>query len=260
MRDVVNFYYPKAVSRGFITDLEITTPKHAAKSLVKYGRRHPDLEFTRLVFPQVPGTVKRSRPVRGVLESVFRAKKYVLPLAAFHPFVAGGVASIYLLGDRFNPARDTLVFNANGDPAPPLTKVERRTYSENLKAMVASDSENGNQRDWITWKHFQENAEVLMDESGHAALQAPNGKEWVEMGINRDGLVRSDVPADLQRGLVEARLRQELSGGRAPRTSGDQLREDWRLLQKINSTEQVETSKFSSSRLQAGPAPEAHGN
>ena len=79
VRDVVNFYYPKAVSRGFITDLEVTTPKHAAKSLIKYGKHHRDIEFSRIVFPQVPGTIRRSRPVRGVLESVFRAKKYMIP-------------------------------------------------------------------------------------------------------------------------------------------------------------------------------------
>lgn len=71
VRDVVNFYYPGAVSRGFITDLEITTPKHAAKSLVRYSEHHSDLELTRIVFPQVPGTMKRSRPVRGVSSPCF---------------------------------------------------------------------------------------------------------------------------------------------------------------------------------------------
>ena len=85
VREVLNFYYPKSVSRGAVADLFVSTPKHAAKSLARYGKRHPDLEFTRFVIPQVPGTVKRSRPVRGVLESVFRAKKYVVVLAAFHP-------------------------------------------------------------------------------------------------------------------------------------------------------------------------------
>jgi len=263
VREVVNFYYPHAVSRGFITDLEITTPKHAAKSLVKYSRRHPDLELKRLVFPQVPGTVKRSRPVRGVLESVFRAKKYVLPLAVFHPLVAGGVTSVYLLGDRFNPARDTLVFNVDGEPTLPVTKAERRTYSGNLKAMIAADSENGAERDGNTWKHFLQDADMKMDQSGQAILHAPFGNESVEMGINRDDLVRSNVPVDLQKGLVEARLGQELSSGRAPRTSGDQLREDWQLLQRINSTEQAETSKLLSDvprQRRVPPATDSHGN
>ena len=52
------------------------------------------------------------------------------------------------------------------------------------------------------------------------------------MGITRDDLVRNDVPAELQRGLLEARLRQELTGGRAPKISGDQLHEDWQLLRE----------------------------
>jgi hypothetical protein len=154
VRSVVNFYYPKAVSRGFLTDLEVTTPKHAAKSLVKYSNHHPDILFSRVVFPQVPGTIRRSRPVRGVLESLVRAKKYVLPFAAFHPAVAGGVVAIYLVGDRFNPARNAMIFNLNGDPAAPVTKDERKAYRKDLKDIMAQDGKGEKDLgyDEISWR------------------------------------------------------------------------------------------------------------
>ena len=76
VRNVVNFYYPGAISRGFVTDLEVTTPKHASKSLVRYSKAPPGTGTYTDRVSQSAGSNdwKRSRPVRGVLESVFRAK------------------------------------------------------------------------------------------------------------------------------------------------------------------------------------------
>ena len=111
VRDVVNFYYPKAVSRGIVADFGTTTPKRVARSIVNYSRGHPDLEFVSFVIPQVPGTIRRSRPVRGIAESVFKAKKYVIPLAIFQPYVAGGFAAAYLVGGQFKPNKNAMGFN-----------------------------------------------------------------------------------------------------------------------------------------------------
>ena len=111
VRDVVNFYYPKAVSRGIVADFGITTPKRVAKSIAKYSRRHPDLEFVSLLIPQVPGTVRRSKPVRGIAESVLKAKKYVIPLAFFQPYVAGSFAAAYLVDGHFKPDKNAMGFN-----------------------------------------------------------------------------------------------------------------------------------------------------
>ena len=111
VRDIVNFYYPKAVSRGIVADFGIITPKRVARSIVKYSRRHPDLEFVSLVIPQVPGTIRRSRPVRGIAESVLKAKKYVIPLAFFQPYVAGSFAAAYLVDGQFKPNKNAMGFN-----------------------------------------------------------------------------------------------------------------------------------------------------
>jgi len=95
-RSVINFYYPHAVHRSFFVDDGITTPKQIAKSLVAYSRRHPDLQFSSFEIPQVPGTLPRSRAIRGVLESFLKSKKYALPVAVWHPLVVGGLAAAYL--------------------------------------------------------------------------------------------------------------------------------------------------------------------
>jgi hypothetical protein len=66
------------------------------------------LQFSSFVIPQVPGTVPRSTPVRGVLESLVKSKRYALPLlsvAALHPYVGGSLAFAWLEGARFDPRR-----------------------------------------------------------------------------------------------------------------------------------------------------------
>jgi len=107
-RQVINFYYPRAVRRNFNADLGIMTPKQAAKCLVRYGQKHPNLQFSIFVIPQVPGTMPRSTAVRGVLESIVKSKRYVLPLAplaVLHPVVGGGLAYALVEESHFDPRR-----------------------------------------------------------------------------------------------------------------------------------------------------------
>jgi hypothetical protein len=99
------------VSRSIVADLGITTPKRVAKSIAKYSRQHSDLEFVSLVIPQVPGTIRRSKPVRGTLESVVKAKKYVIVLAIFQPYVAGSFVAAYLIDGQFAPSKKAMIFD-----------------------------------------------------------------------------------------------------------------------------------------------------
>ncbi|MGA7796422.1 MAG: hypothetical protein WCA19_25635 [Candidatus Acidiferrales bacterium] len=251
VRDVLDFYYPKSVSRGAVADLFVSTPKHAAKSLVRYTRRHPDLEFTRFVIPQVPGSVKRSRPVRGVLESVFRAKKYVVVLAAFHPFVAGGVVAVDLVGDRFNPARNTIVFNLAGEPQDPPTNEEKRTYLKELQTVAADNADRDASSGEITWRKFVERAQPEFDAERQPVLRAPDGNDTVELGVTRRDLRADDAPRELQEGLMMSRMKQTLAHSRAPRISSEELHEDWQLLEKIDEAGQEKLTKKSDQGNQA---------
>jgi hypothetical protein len=109
-RAVLNFYYPGSVHRGILNDVGIMTPKQAARTLAKYSRRHQDLQFTSLQIPQIPGLAK-STHIRGVFESFVKSKKYVLPVAALHPFVIGGLGVFYIAQAIFE------------DPVPPMVSV-----------------------------------------------------------------------------------------------------------------------------------------
>jgi hypothetical protein len=107
-RQTIDFYYPHAVHRSLIDDIGVMTPKQAARSLVSYSKRHRDLRFSSFTIPQVAGTVPRSTPVRGFLQSFVKSKKYALPLvaiAALHPLIGGPMAFTWLEGRRFDPRR-----------------------------------------------------------------------------------------------------------------------------------------------------------
>jgi hypothetical protein len=105
-RGLMNTYYPGALHRSLIADAGITTPKQIAKSIVNYSEHHPELRFSAFIIPQVQGTIPRSKVVHGVFESLMKSKKYVLPLAALHPWLASGMFAAYLARGRFGPSHE----------------------------------------------------------------------------------------------------------------------------------------------------------
>jgi hypothetical protein len=108
-RTLLNVYYPHSVHLNFFVDVGITTPKQVARSLTKYADHHPELTFSTFMIPQVPGSIKRSHPIDGVVESVVKSKKYVLPLAVLTPEVAAGLVVAYLTDGRFKVPKDATV-------------------------------------------------------------------------------------------------------------------------------------------------------
>jgi hypothetical protein len=116
-RTLLNVYYPHSVHRNIFSDLGITTPKQVARSLTKYADRHPELQFSTFMIPQVPGSIKRSHPIDGVLEAVVKSKKYVVPLAVLNPEVAAGFVVAYLTDGRFKAPKDAAVEVIPGEPA-----------------------------------------------------------------------------------------------------------------------------------------------
>jgi hypothetical protein len=128
-RTLLDVYYPHSVHRNFLSDLGITTPKQVAHSLTKYADQHPELQFSTFMIPQVPGSIKRSHPIDGVLESVVKSKKYVVPLAILNPEVAAGFVVAYLTDGRFKAPTDAAVEVVPGEPttltgAPPTAGAE----------------------------------------------------------------------------------------------------------------------------------------
>jgi hypothetical protein len=117
-RTLLNVYYPHGVHRNYFVDLGITTPKQVARSLTKYADHHPELTFSTFTIPQVPGSIKRSHPIDGVVESVVKSKKYVLPLAVLSPEVAAGLVVAYLTDGRFKVPKDATVEIVPGGAVP----------------------------------------------------------------------------------------------------------------------------------------------
>jgi hypothetical protein len=128
-RGVLNFLYPRAVGRSIIVDVGITTPKQIAKRLVAYAHRHDELELSSVVIPQVPGTFSRSHPPRGVIESLLKTKKYVVPIAVFHPYVLAGIAITYLTNGRFEFPKNALAISVT-DQQQTLVSGESNVYLE----------------------------------------------------------------------------------------------------------------------------------
>jgi hypothetical protein len=259
VRDAVNFYYPKAATRSFFADLNVATPKHVAKSVVKYAHHHPNLEFSAFVVPQIPGAIKRSTAIHGVVDTVFKAKKYEIPLLVFHPFVGGGFAVAYVVSGRFNPSQNALMFSADGALEQPLTKQQRQLYSKGLEEMLRSEAGATNAKNDATadsfkpkdkpapWRYLQSNTTLDADPAGHPALTILAGKYATStsasgdplltppafLGLTRDNILDSTVASSLTRDLMVIRLRQELSKGTSPHTSEREFRADLDLLQKL---------------------------
>lgn len=109
-RVVLNTYYPGAIHRNVFGDFGMTTPKGAAKSLVKYGEKHPELHPTTFEMHQVPGDMPRSTNIDGVSESLVKSKKYLIPLAILQPEVTGVIAADFLTRGRAKLPRTATAF------------------------------------------------------------------------------------------------------------------------------------------------------
>lgn len=108
-KQLLNFYYPHAVRRSFVSDAAITTPKQIAKSLSAYAHHHDQLELSEIIIPQVPGTISRSHTNRGIAESLLKTKKYALPIVVLNPYFLAGIAVTYLANGRFELAKNAPV-------------------------------------------------------------------------------------------------------------------------------------------------------
>jgi hypothetical protein len=257
-KDVVNFYYPKALHRSAIADIGITTPKQMAKTMIKFSARHPHLQFSRFVIPQVPGSVARSTPVHGVVESFLKSKKYIVPSAVVSPIFAGCVAAVYVGtgAGHFDPAREALVFNAQRALEPPLGAEDRRSYQSELNHLVvsqlAADSGSETSARVEKWGRLLRNAAPGFDAQGRPVLRVHRGEELVSVGVAGSNIFADDTPEPLTRELLEARLRAELRRGSPPKASESDVARDWNLLQKAVRGSDSEVTERSHRPLQAG--------
>jgi len=234
-KGVLNVYFPKSLHRSLVADIGITTPKQMAKMLTKFSDRHPDLQFSRLIISQVPGSMPRSSHVHGVVESFFTSKKYIVPSAVVSPIFAGCVAAVYVGtgASHFEPARNAMVFVVGNDPERPLDREDRRAYQLELKHFLAGAyPEKPKQNADKVWEKLQSKAKTGVDEQGRPVLQVQVGNSTVQIGVAADNVMDGNAPPQLVSQLLEARLQSELRSKSSQGLSESEVDRDWKLLQK----------------------------
>jgi hypothetical protein len=104
-RNLFDLLYPHSVHRNAFADWGIMTPKQAARSLVSYSRKNPEVNLQIFMIPQVPGKVPRSHAIYGCTEGFVKSKKYVIPAAVLNPYFAAGMLAVYVVDGRFSPPK-----------------------------------------------------------------------------------------------------------------------------------------------------------
>src|SRR5450755_2186901 len=234
-KGILNFYYPKSLHRSLVADVGITTPKQIAKMLTRFSDRHPELQFSRLIISQVPGSMPRSTNVHGVVESFFKAKKYIVPSVVFSPIFAGCMAAVYVGtgAGHFEPARNAMVFVVGSDLERPLGREDRRAYQQQLKHFLADAyPEKPGQNVGKIWAKVQSKAKTAVDEQGRPILELQVGDNLVQIGVAADNVRSGNAPPEMVRQLLAARLQSELRGGSPKGLSEEEVARDWSLLQK----------------------------
>ena len=246
VKGIINFYYPGALHRGIIGDFGVTTPKQIAKCLMRFSKHHPELESAHFVIPQVPGTVKRSKPVRGVVESAFKAKKYMAPLLVWHPAVVACFAAAYFTGSSgFDPGKHALVFDPRRDPEAPLNAQQRREYQDRLERLARSISEDTGVGE-TKWPRLEASAEPQLDAAGRPLLLLHMGENPVELGLSRDNIVRGRESQEFAQRLLLARLREELLRKSSAKVAASDVHADLELLEELHRGRDNMSSRVSS--------------
>jgi len=235
-KDIINFYYPRSLGRSIVADVGISTPKQMAKRLTKYSEQHPELQFSRIVIAQVPGSLARSTDVRGVVEAFFRSKKYIVPSAVASPIFAGCVAAVYVGtgGTRFEPGRNATVFVLGNDPQAPLDREDLRAHQLELKHLLAGTYPDKKTERSVAraWEKFESKATPALDADGRPVLRIQVDGELVEVGASPDNILSGHAPPELVRELLEARLASELRKRPARGVSEMEVERDWKLLEQ----------------------------
>lgn len=100
-RTVLNIYFPHTFHRSIFPDAGVTTPKQIAYKLVRYARKHPELQLTVLEIPQIPGYRRHSHSTKDIAES-FSTTAYAVPITLVNPYLAGGIFVDYIVRGRFH--------------------------------------------------------------------------------------------------------------------------------------------------------------
>ena len=103
--DAVNFFYPGAVRSDRVADYALMTPKQVARAVEAYGTSHPELDLEVTTYPQIAGSLRRSRPARGGAEMILKTKRYLAIMSVIQPELVITITALYLKHGRWELGR-----------------------------------------------------------------------------------------------------------------------------------------------------------
>jgi len=106
--DAVNLLYPNAIRRNRLADFGMMTPKQVARALEAFGLAHPELHLRVYEIPQLPGTLRRSRPLRGAAEMFVKTKRYLTFFLATQPELALADWIVYESKGKWQPGSNAV--------------------------------------------------------------------------------------------------------------------------------------------------------
>jgi len=109
--DLLNTVIPGALHRNVLGDFDFYTPKELARQLDHYGHTHPEANLRVYEIPQLPGALRRSRPLRGSSEVFVKTKRYLATLIVIQPEAILADWIFYETKDKWTPGRDATLVN-----------------------------------------------------------------------------------------------------------------------------------------------------
>lgn len=100
---------PSVIRRNALADFDMTTPKNLAREVDTYGHQHPEVHLEVYEIPQIPGTLRRSRPLRGAAESLISQKRYFATVVILQPELMLADWIIYERRGKWHPGQDARV-------------------------------------------------------------------------------------------------------------------------------------------------------
>jgi hypothetical protein len=251
-REIISIYFPHSVHRSIVGDLGVTTPKQLASTLSKYSRRHPELQFSSFVIPQVPGTIPRSARVRGVLEVAMTAKKYAVPIVVLDPYVAGVMAAGCVGHWQFHPGKNAPILDSKHELGVALTRDTRRAFQNRLDELVRSGPSAEAALNQDDWQLLRSTAQPALDSSGGPTLLVQMGGEVTSVGVARSNILRAQGRSEFAVGLVKARLHEELQSDATKKTARSDVESDLVLLQELLAAQPNELANTGSVATNSG--------
>ena len=255
-KHIINTYFPHAVSRDFLNDFGMTSPKAVARTFTHYALRHPDSNFRVMHFAQVTGTIQRSSEVRAGTEQLYHSKKLLVPMILFAGHELPFVAASYLLTGRFNPEHEFEKYPAAGpsaeDYTPPAmlqaaasleerqqivgSKPEWKEYKSELNAIVQGNKAELDRNELSHFlKQLDRTGMASIDSDGSVWMEVVEDGEPLKLGVSANNALARGTNPHLSYKFLLARTAGVLKSPKHSRETMLEFRQDWDSLQRASS-------------------------